>query len=131
MPSIQEYLNRIRHSFSPSAEKSHVVAFIDTEVSADGRKVYDFGAFIEPEDKFHAASKDDFAKFIRSAEYLCGHNILHHDLKYLAAIPSLKRKKAIDTLYLSPLLFPRRPYHKLLKDDKLQVEEVNNPLSMR
>lgn len=129
MPSIQEYLNRIRNSFSPSAEKSHVVAFIDTEVSADGRKVYDFGAFIEPEEKFHAASKDEFAKFIRSAEYLCGHNILHHDLKYLAAIPGLKRMKAIDTLYLSPLLFPRRPYHKLLKDDKLQVEEVNNPLN--
>ncbi len=129
MPSIQEYLNRIRNSFSPSAEKSHVVAFIDTEVSADGRKVYDFGAFIEPEEKFHAASKDEFAKFIRSAEYLCGHNILHHDLKYLADIPGLKRKKAIDTLYLSPLLFPRRPYHKLLKDDKLQVEEVNNPLN--
>ena len=129
MPSIQEYLNRIRHSFSPSAEKSLVVAFIDTEVSSDGRKVYDFGAFIEPEEKFHAASKDEFAKFIRNAEYLCGHNILHHDLKFLADIPGLKRKKTIDTLYLSPLLFPRRPYHKLVKDEKLQVEEMNNPLN--
>ena len=129
MPSIQEYLNRIRHSFSPSAEKSLVVAFIDTEVSPDGRKVYDFGAFIEPEEKFHAASKDEFAKFIRNAEYLCGHNILHHDLKFLADIPGLKRKKTIDTLYLSPLLFPRRPYHKLVKDEKLQVEEMNNPLN--
>ena len=129
MPSIQEYLNRIRHSFSPSAEKSLVVAFIDTEVSPDGRKVYDFGAFIEPEEKFHAASKDEFAKFIRNAEYLCGHNILHHDLKFLADIPSLKRKKTIDTLYFSPLLFPRRPYHKLVKDEKLQVEEMNNPLN--
>ena len=129
MPSIQEYLNRIRHSFSPSAEKSLVVAFIDTEVSSDGRKVYDFGAFIEPEEKFHAASKDEFAKFIRSAEYLCGHNILHHDLKFLSGIPDLKRKKAIDTLYLSPLLFPRRPYHKLVKDEMLQVEEMNNPLN--
>ena len=129
MPSIQEYLNRIRHSFSPSAKKDHVVAFIDTEVSADGRKVYDFGAFIEPEEKFHAASKNEFAKFIRNAEYLCGHNILHHDLKFLADIPDLKRKKTIDTLYLSPLLFPRRPYHKLVKDEKLQVEEMNNPLN--
>ena len=129
MPSIQEYLNRIRNSFSPSAEKNHVVAFIDTEVSADGRKVYDFGAFIEPEEKFHAASKNEFAKFIRNAEYLCGHNILHHDLKFLADIPGLKRKKTIDTLYLSPLLFPRRPYHRLVKDEKLQVEEMNNPLN--
>ena len=37
--------------------------------------------------------------------------------------------KCIDTLYLSPLLFPKRPYHALLKDDKLQVDELNNPLN--
>ena len=129
MPSIQEYLNRIRNSFSQSAKKDHVVAFIDTEVSSDGRKIYDFGAFIEPEEKFHAASKDEFAKFIRNAEYICGHNILHHDLKFLADISGLRSKKTIDTLYLSPLLFPRRPYHKLVKDEKLQVEEMNNPLN--
>ena len=35
----------------------------------------------------------------------------------------------IDTLYLSPLLFPTKPYHKLLKDDKLQTDELNNPLN--
>ena len=35
----------------------------------------------------------------------------------------------IDTLTLSPLLFPNRPYHKLLKDDKLQTDELNNPLN--
>ncbi len=35
----------------------------------------------------------------------------------------------IDTLYLSPLLFPARPYHSLLKDDKLQSGEINNPLN--
>ncbi len=39
------------------------------------------------------------------------------------------RPLAIDTLYLSPLLFPRKPYHALLKDDKLQTEELNNPLN--
>ena len=105
------------------------MAFIDTEVSSDGRKVFDFGAFIEPEKKLHTKSKDEFAKFIRNATYLCGHNILHHDLKFLSDISGISRKKVIDTLFLSPLLFPRRPYHKLLKDDKLQVEEVNNPLN--
>ena len=63
MPSIQEYLNRIRHSFSPSAEKSLVVAFIDTEVSSDGRKVYDFGAFIEPEEKLYACGGECFPSF--------------------------------------------------------------------
>lgn len=35
----------------------------------------------------------------------------------------------LDTLYFSPLLFPTRPYHALLKDDKLQSEELNNPLN--
>ncbi len=129
MASIQEYLNRIRNSFSQSTEESKVVAFIDTEVSSDGRKVYDFGAFIEPDEQLHTASRDEFAYFIRDAEYICGHNILHHDLKFLANISGIKRKKIIDTLFWSPLLFPRHPYHKLLKDDKLQAEEMNNPLN--
>ena len=35
----------------------------------------------------------------------------------------------IDTLPLSPLLFPKKPYHRLLKDDKLQVDELNNPVN--
>src|SRR5690606_22550730 len=35
----------------------------------------------------------------------------------------------IDTLFFSPLLFPTKPYHSLLKDDKLQSEEANNPLN--
>ena len=63
MPSIQEYLNRIRNSFSQSAKKDHVVAFIDTEVSSDGRKVYDFGAFIEPEEKFHICGGEHFSTY--------------------------------------------------------------------
>jgi len=32
-------------------------------------------------------------------------------------------------LFLSPLLFPEKPYHRLLKDDKLQPEELNNPVN--
>ena len=35
----------------------------------------------------------------------------------------------VDTLFLSPLLFPERPYHKLLKDDKLISEQMNNPVN--
>ena len=35
----------------------------------------------------------------------------------------------VDTLYLSPLLFPERPYHRLLKDDKLISEQMNNPVN--
>ena len=61
-----------------------------------------------------------------------GHNIFAHDLKYLQTTnldPLISQKRIIDTLYLSPLLFPKKPYHKLVKDDKLQSDEVNNPLN--
>ena len=30
---------------------------------------------------------------------------------------------------MSPLLFPKRPYHNLVKDDKLVTEQLNNPVN--
>ena len=106
------------------------VVFIDAEVGVKDGKVHDFGAFREPNAELHTASAAEFARFSAGAEYLCGHNIVHHDLKYLeGSVPGIRERKAIDTLYLSPLLFPKRPYHKLLKDDKLQSDELNNPLN--
>lgn len=97
------------------------------EVSAKG-KILDLGALLPDGSSFHSARIPDFIKFIDGCEYLCGHNIVEHDLKYLA--PFLQKKfKVIDTLYLSPLLFPERPYHRLLKDDKIDSDELNNPLS--
>lgn len=74
----------------------------------------------------------DFAKFLYGSEYVCGHNIFHHDLKYIqnALIDAgIDDTHIIDSLFLSPLLFPAKPYHKLLKDDKLQTEDTNNPLN--
>lgn len=41
----------------------------------------------------------------------------------------LIKGRTIDTLYLSPLLFPNKPYHRLLKDDELQTDEMNYPLN--
>lgn len=65
--------------------------------------------------------------FVKEAEFIGGHNILNHDLKYLAHL-ELNKKKVVDTLYLSPLMFPMRPSHKLLKDDKILSDALNNPL---
>ena len=102
------------------------IAFIDLEVGGRG-KILDLGA-IKGEQSFHSAKVADFVDFIGDCEYLCGHNIIEHDLTYLR--PFLKKDyKVIDTLYLSPLLFPMRPYHRLLKDDKIDSEELNNPLN--
>ncbi|MDO9576457.1 MAG: DEAD/DEAH box helicase, partial [Candidatus Cloacimonadales bacterium] len=64
--------------------------------------------------------------------FVCGHNILNHDIKYIGKAlydAGINPENVIDTLHLSPLLFPTKPYHALLKDDKLQTEELNNPLN--
>ena len=129
MPSINDYINRFRDGLFSSRKQLSGIAFIDLEVTLDGKSVHDYGAMKEPDNMFHSGSRRDFERFIFEAEFVCGHNIINHDLKYLVDFKEIKSKKAIDTLYLSPLLFPKRPYHKLLKDDKLQTEEVNNPLN--
>lgn len=102
------------------------IVFIDTEVDADTRKVVDYGAVRGNGVFIHTHSSQEFDTFISASSTLCGHNIIEHDLKY---INLQKHYSIIDTLPLSPLLFPKKPYHKLVKDDKLQVEELNNPVN--
>ena len=102
------------------------IIFIDTEVSETDNKAYDYGAVSEHDDKLHTGLAHEFHSFIADAEYLCGHNIIGHDAKFIEATETVRY---IDTLFLSPLLFPNKPYHRLLKDDKLQTDELNNPLN--
>src|SRR5574343_1854413 len=91
----------------------NTVAFIDLEVNYTQKNILDIGC-------------------IKGNEFICGHNFIKHDLQYIGnelfesgfTIGSI-----IDTLLLSPLLFPTKPYHALLKDDKLQSEDSNNPLN--
>lgn len=101
-------------------------AFIDLEVDGRG-KILDIGG-VKAGLSFHSARIPEFAGFVSDCDCLCGHNIIGHDIKYLK--PFLRKEYIlIDTLYLSPLLFPQKPYHKLLKDDKILTEELNNPLN--
>ncbi len=103
-----------------------MIVFIDTEVNPQTKRVKDYGAVREDDAVMHTHSKADFEAFISGCDTVCGHNIIQHDLKYTAlrGNPTI-----VDTLYLSPLLFPKRPYHHLVKDDKLQVDELNNPVN--
>ena len=103
-----------------------MIAFFDTEVNPQTKKVADYGVVREDGAVLHTHSKTDFDAFISMCDTLCGHNIINHDLKYIAlrGNPTI-----VDTLFLSPLLFPKRPYHHLVKDDKLQVDELNNPVN--
>ena len=107
------------------------ITFLDTEVDTRSGKVLDIGAVRADRNSFHKNSTAELCGFIKGAEYICGHNILRHDLRFLsnALMDAGLNPAVIDTLYLSPLLFPARPYHALVKDDKLQTDELNNPLN--
>lgn len=106
------------------------IAFIDSEISVDSKKILDIGAVRNDGSFFHSNSMQGFCAFLGNADFICGHNVIHHDLKYLAPHMNVTiGVPVIDTLYLSPLLFPKKPYHSLLKDDKLQTDELNNPVN--
>lgn len=108
------------------------IAFIDIEVAPTSRKVLDIGSVKNNGVYFHKSSVIDFIQFLTGCKFICGHNILNHDLKYIGKALSeagINLTNIIDTLYLSPLLFPTKPYHALVKDDKLQSDNINNPLN--
>jgi len=90
----------------------------------------DIGAIKGNGEEFHSKSLRDFSGFLRGCKYVCGHNIFNHDLKYLKKeIDECGAKYFIDTLYLSPLMFSKKPYHRLIKNDKLTSDDMNNPFN--
>lgn len=108
------------------------IAFIDTEIEPNSGKILDLGGIKNNGEIFHGGSTAAFVQFLKGTRFVCGHNILNHDVKYirhLLAQANIHADDIIDTLHLSPLLFTSKPYHALLKDDKLQYDEPNNPLN--
>ena len=103
-------------------------AFVDCEVGMKDKRVHDIGALRWDGATFHSADKHAMKLFLDGVDFVCGHNIIHHDAKYLFGEGN-RRWALVDTLYVSPLLFPERPYHRLLKDDKLVSEQMNNPVN--
>ena len=73
---------------------------------------------------------DDFAD---GSEALLGHNLIRFDIPRLRAANAnlrLLRLPVVDTLWLSPLAFPRHPYHHLVKhyqDGQIRRGRVNDP----
>ena len=106
------------------------ITFIDAEIVPETGKIADFGAVRSNGESMHDASVQAVRKFLQESDFLCGHNIIEHDMKYLNKnIGQFSCRGVIDTLHLSALLFPQKPYHALVKDDKLQTDELNNPLN--
>ena len=86
-----------------------MIVFIDTEVGLDSQNVKDYGSIREDGAVLHTQSAPEFNAFVSKCDTICGHNIIEHDLKYLQLQGN---HTIVDTLPLSPLLFPRKPYHR-------------------
>lgn len=107
---------------------AHNYAIVDVEIGLKDHRIHDMGALKHDNTTFHKISKEELFIFLNDVDYICGHNIVHHDAKYLFT-DKICRWILVDTLYVSPLLFPERPYHRLVKDDKLMSEQMNNPVN--
>lgn len=58
------------------------IAFIDTEVNPQTGEIFDYGA-ITANQKLHTSSFHKFADLLQNSRYVCGHNILNHDIPYI------------------------------------------------
>ncbi|HMQ90222.1 MAG TPA: DEAD/DEAH box helicase, partial [Flavilitoribacter sp.] len=107
------------------------IIFFDLEANPRTDELLLIGAF-RGGDQFVGKGIAEFAEFSRGAHILCGHNIISHDLPLLKSkgLPDdFLNRPSIDTLFWSALLFPRKPYHHLVKDYHLAGAELNNPLA--
>lgn len=103
-------------------------AIVDVEVGMNDHRIHDIGGLLSDGAVYHNASKSGLLDFLSNVDYVCGHNIVHHDAKYLFG-DEHHHWVIVDTLYMSPLLFPEKPYHRLVKDDKLIDDQMNNPVN--
>lgn len=128
----------------PEPRKPNTVAprclSIDLEVGVRDNRIHSFAAVHGQTDATLVFTKGDLGaalvkldELAETASFLLGHNLIDFDLAHLAAAkPDLRLLKlpAVDTLRLSPLAFPRNPYHHLVKhyqDGRLQRGNLNNP----
>lgn len=112
------------------------ITFFDLEVSTNGQRILDIGAYNSDNLYLHTQQIHQFKEFIKDSKFFCGHNIIKFDLNYLKDSFGQQynnyfniKKNVIDTLFWSALMFPKHPYHNLVKDDKLDTDVKNNPVN--
>ena len=99
-----------------------------------GLRLLDGGTYSSRTTRSRSTRLQDLDHLCDGAEFVVGHNVTAHDLPEIgkrAPELALLRLPAIDTLVLSPIAFPQRPYHRLVKPYKtpgLERLQVNDPL---
>jgi len=89
----------------------------------DGERVWPSGV------RFEVAHRE-LVQWLRPDDVLVGHNLHRFDRPEIgkrAPDSPLLQLPTVDTLELSVLGFPRRPYHRLIKDDKLVRDARPDP----
>ncbi len=115
------------------------IVAVDLEVHPVSGTLLAAGAFREGQQAFRETGPwNDPREVLKSLEiygrdsgFVLGHNVLAHDLEWLkrhAPDHALLKLPVIDTLLLSPLAWPRHPYHKLWKGYKPTESSRNDPL---
>ena len=111
---------------------------LDLEVGKEDGRIHAFGAVRGDTGQGHsgggsAAALAKLDELADGASFVLGHNLIAFDLPHLkASKPNLRllALPAVDTLRLSPLAFPRNPYHHLVKhyqDGGLKRGQINDP----
>ncbi len=103
--------------------------FFDLEYNPESKAVREYG-YVLGEEQIRAQNPAKLEEASAAAKFLVGHNVLRHDAPILRQYFSIDfpNVKALDTLMLSSLLFPREPYHKLRKEYLKDESDPSNPL---
>ena len=86
------------------------ILYIDIETNKQG-KIGDVGAIFNGQE-LHEKQLTKLESWIQQAEYICGHNIVAHDIPMLEGVLGneiFQNKKIIDTLLWSPIIFNNNP----------------------
>ena len=110
------------------------ILFLDIETDREGKKIYEFGVSYHQK-SYKSSSSKNMANFLilcSDIRYLCGHNILEHDLprikEHSKLYVELKQFPVIDTLPVSLLFFNEHTHHALPKAYKNEDDFNNDPV---
>lgn len=61
------------------------IVFIDSEINRSG-EICDLGAVKPGGGRLHTASQNEFSAFVSGCKFVCGHNLVAHDLRYVGRL---------------------------------------------
>jgi ATP-dependent DNA helicase RecQ len=126
----KEKIKRVHINIKNKNQKDIKLLFIDIEVNTQGKIQMIWAVDEESNNIYKWNDIKYFNTLVEKYDILVGHNILNHDLEYLVKDRnidlSIINKPIIDTLWLSSLIYIKKPYHNLVKDYK--IDKVNDPI---